>query len=728
MKILQISFVAMLMIMGTSFAATAKTINLLENFATSDESQMCDKSKFYEKWECYWKEGEAVPEESRPSSYYSILKFNESGQGLVSTLTEGKKLLLSGINDLEFEDGMHVVVLDYPSSSDGKDFYYRIPINVPQTGKYKLTGSLYNVSCQGIDGSIPSDFNTATYYFAAIFTSETDPCKKEFKVVDSHFETTVNGTKKFPVYHIVRYNTTDKHGEKVIYVKPMELYIQLDKEDKYLCIYAPPTLENKKTKSVLVLGNMRLEPVDPIVVPEPEPEPLYFKHFARTLFEMQSYSLKALGLEVPQGFDTQASKVSVTCDDDKRFKLEGEGLNTVVKVVGTHIYEGGDKGLPYATLTVSYQDESGVSQSAKLKLHVPTRQQTTWTTFDFTQSGIPDSAEGNSPEVCISSDTGAWKAYFVNDDPTLNANDTNSVASGTQPTYTYQEGEGWRIDFGNEVGRFTLRFDANMAESHYTKNPAYTLDEIWLNIYPTSAQNLRVLAAAEIDGKTEYKELETDIPSEDRYVVGYDYFVGHDASMSKEIVIEASGSVTLKNAYLSFANNFEIPMPIFMNVSENNNENTKDTYIRLDLPKDENGKEYWDNNNKLQIQYLIEADPDAIGTYGPETDTNTVSDPVSYSDSDTPTWHNYTSGQKVTCERLQKITARVVHPHGMISLPKSVDYSVVTSVEDLQIEDSESTISANCTRYFTLQGIETSEPQGDIYIMVKEGKTYLVRK
>jgi len=114
MKILQISFVAMLMIIGTSFAATAKTINLLENFATSDETQMCDKSIFYEKWECYWKEGESVPEESRPSSYFSIVKLNEQfGQLMAQTAKEGTMLYLSGSRNAGFEDNLPIVVLDF---------------------------------------------------------------------------------------------------------------------------------------------------------------------------------------------------------------------------------------------------------------------------------------------------------------------------------------------------------------------------------------------------------------------------------------------------------------------------------------------------------------------------------------------------------------------------------------------------------------------------------------
>lgn len=715
MKIFRISCIALLASLSISDTATAKTLNLLENFVTSDESQLCDKSKFYEHWECYWKEGEAVPEELRPSSYYSIIKFNESGQGKVPTLTDNKELLLSGISKLGFEDGMHVVVLDYPSSKEAYDLYYRIPINVPQTGEYYIKGTIF------ITPDKPEYFvdevvnNFCTEKTFAVFAAESEPAQKDISI-NEHYQLVVENKASNKVYSNAYFLINNETN--------LDTKIYLDKDDKYLALYGPALKKPQKSnnaKYVLVLGNMRLEPVDPIVVPEPEPEPLCFKHFARTLFEPQNYDLRTLGLKVPQGFDAEASGVTVTCDDDKRFKLEGEGLNTTVKVVGSHVYEGGDNRLPYATLTVSYTDESGVSQAAVLKLHVPSGRQITQSNFDFTQSDMKeadssDSAIGAKSEIYMRSDTGAWKARFANDSTDSDANATNGVVSGTQPTYTYQEGAGWRIDFGNEVGRFKLRFDANMAESHYTKNPAYALNEIWLNMDQTSAQELRVLAVEENGGKTEYKELEKDNKD------GEPYFVGYDASMSKEIVIEASGSVTLKKAELSFISNFEIPRPSFMNVTANNNETSKDTYIELKLPTDENGKAYWDDQNKLQIQYMIEADPDAIGIYGPETDTNTVSD------SDTPTWNNYAPGQKVTCDRYQKITARVVHPHGMISLPNFVDYSVVTGVEELQVENVASINDANCTRYFTLQGIETSEPQGDIYIMVKEGKTHLVRK
>lgn len=709
MKILQISFVAMLMIIGTSFAATAKTINLLENFATSDETQMCNKSNFYEKWECYWKEGESVPEESRPSSYYSIVKLNEQfGQLMAQTAKEGTMLYLSGSRNAGFEDNLPIVVLDFPSSSNGTDFYYRIPINVPQSGEYKLTGSLYNVDCHGTNGTILNldKFNFATELFAAIFTSENTPCKKSFNIVatesGNRIQATANGNYKYSGFHIVRY---DKINSNEINVKPMETYIQLDKEDKYLCIYAPPTLENYQTKSVLVLGNMRLEPVDPIIEPEPEAEPDYFKHFARTLFVGESYNLGSLGLEVPKEFDAQASGLTVTCDDNRRIELTGEGLSTEVKALEAHIYDGSEKGLPYATLTVSYLDEKGAKQSTALRLHVPSHVQITWSDFDFTQAD--HKVISNLPGIYMNSDTGAWKANFASDDSLIDDSDTSTPISKSQPTYTYLEGKGWQIDFGSEVGRCRLHLEANAAESHYAKNPAYAMNELKLYIDPTSSGELRVLAVEQADGKTEYKELEIDGEGVDTYYEGY------DASICKDIIIEASGSLILKNIKLSFVSNFEIPKPSFMNVENELNY----TYILYELPKDENGNDMWDNNHKLQIEYLIEPDVNAE----PKEELTIAA----YSD--TPEWTKYSLGSKVTFGSTEKLTAHVVHPHGMISLPNQIAYFVITNVKNLPTDDADKINDINNTRYFTLQGIETSEPCGSVYIMVKAGKSHLIR-
>lgn len=699
MKILQISFVAMLMILGISFAATAKTLNLLENFATSDETQMCDKSKFYEKWECYWKEGESVPEESRPSSYYSVVKFISDTQGKVQTPRDNSDLLMSGIKTLGFEDGMHVVVLDYPSTKEANEFYYRIPINVPQTGEYKLTGTLFitnDVPTHYVDEILNNFCNDNTF---AVFVPESEPAKKEIST-NKEYQLVVKNESLNKTYSNAYFKLSNDNN--------LNSTIQLDKQDKYLAIYGPAIKnprDSRKAKSVLVLGNMRLEPVDPIIEPEPEAEPVYFKHFARTLFVGKSYNLEVLGLEVPKGFDAQASGLTVTCDDNRRIELTGEGLYTEVKALEAHIYDGSEKGLPYATLTVSYLDDKGAKQSTALKLHMPSHMQITWSDFDFTQAD--HKVMSDLPGIYMNSDTGAWKANLVGDDSLIDDSDTSTPISNSQPTYTYLEGEGWQIDFGSEVGRCRLHLEANAAESHYAKNPAYAMNELELYIDPTSSGKLRVLAVEQADGKTEYKELEIDGEGVDTYYEGY------DASMCKDIIIEASGSLILKNIKLSFVSNFEIPKPSFMNVENELNY----TYILYELPKDENGNDLWDNNHELQIEYLIEPDANAE-----PKELQTI---AAYSD--TPEWTKYSLGSKLTFGSTEKLTAHVVHPHGMISLPNQVAYFVITNVKNLQTDDADKINDINNTRYFTLQGIETSEPCGSLYIMVKAGKSHLIR-
>lgn len=699
MKILQISFVAMLMIIGTSFAATAKTINLLEDFTTSDETQMCDKSNFYEKWECYWKEGESVPEESRPSSYYSIVKFISDSQGKVQTHRDNSDLLISGIKKLGFEDGMHVVVLDYPSTEEANDFYYRIPINVPQTGEYKLTGTLF------ITNDVPTDYvdetpdNFCTNNTFAVFVPESEPAKKEIST-NKEYQLVVKNESLNKIYSNAYFKLSNDNN--------LNSTIQLDKQDKYLAIYGPAIKnprDSRKAKSVLVLGNMRLEPVDPIIEPDPEAEPVYFKYFARTLFVGESYNLGSLGLEVPKEFDAQASGLTVTCDDNRRIELTGEGLSTEVKALEAHIYDGSEKGLPYATLTVSYLDDKGAKQSTVLKLHMPSHMQITWSDFDFTQAD--HKVMFNLPGIYMNSDTGAWKANLVSDDSLIDDSDTSTPISKSQPAYTYIEGKGWQIDFGSEVGRCRLHLEANAAESHYAKNPAYAMNELKLYIDPTSSGELRVLAVEQADGKTEYKELEIDGQGVDTYYEGY------DASICKDIIIEASGSLILKNIKLSFVSNFEIPKPSFMNVENELNY----TYILYQLPKDENGNDMWDNNHELQIEYLIEPDVNAE-----PKEERTI---AAYSD--TSEWTKYSLGSKVTFGSTEKLTAHVVHPHGMISLPNQIAYFVITNVKNLPTDDADKINDINNTRYFTLQGIETSEPCGSVYIMVKAGKSHLIR-
>lgn len=307
----------------------------------------------------------------------------------------------------------------------------------------------------------------------------------------------------------------------------------------------------------------------------------------------------------------------------------------------------------------------------------------------------------------MNSDTGAWKANLVGDDSLIDDSDTSTPISKSQPTYTYLEGEGWQIDFGSEVGRCILHLEANAAESHYAKNPAYAMNELELYIDPTSSGELRVLAVEQADGKTEYKELEIDGEGVDTYYEGY------DASICKDIIIEASGSLILKNIKLSFVSNFEIPKPSFMNVENELNY----TYILYELPRDENGNDLWDNNHELQIEYLIEPDANAE-----PKELQTI---AAYSD--TPEWTKYSLGSKVTFGSTEKLTAHVVHPHGMISLPNQIAYFVITNVNNLQTDDADKINDINNTRYFTLQGIETSKPCGSVYIMVKEGKSHLIR-
>jgi len=696
----------------------ARTINLLDNAFTNNPEKMYNKSTFYKTWECYWKDGEQVPEASRPTSYFSKIELNAYNQQISRIPNKESVLLMAGAVNAGFSEGMPVIVLDYPATDNASDLYYRIPISVPESGEYKLTGSAYIVNSQAGSYQITQNFNFCTSIFSAIFVSEHQPCKKSFKIKDingiNRIECSANGTSRYAGYHMVKYDTG-----KDTFVKPIETNLQIDKDDDYLCIYAPPTLEDHNTKAVLVLGNLKLEPT--FSIPGPEADAVSFTHFSRTIFVGSSYSLMQLGLTSPAGIDLNKAKIEISCDDTEMFEITGSGIDTRITPKKAHSYQGAGTSLPYSTLTVTYDDGNGTTGTARLKLHVAQINQQTAASFDFTSGrqtiAVGDSETGKTPVpisgtpadvIATTSDTGSWNAYLYNirNDSyteTLNNESANNVGTNdtTLPDCSYVEGQGWTINFGDQVREYRLRLESNMEQSHYKDNPAYVLQELWLNVDKADAENLSVSSMFNDNGNILYKELEPDIIGDEHFYVGY------DGALDKEICIKASGTLVIRKIDLSFVSNFTIPTPGFMNV-----DNKTSTYITLALPKDDQGNSLWDEN-ALQLQYLITKDETeetqvmSESAYGNTQETTEAAEPQ---------WTNYTKDETVAFNKGQKLTARTLHPHGMISAPASIGYYVITGVEDIESEKTQD------VRYFTLQGIETDKPASGPYIEVREGK------
>lgn len=683
----------------------AGTINLLDNAITTDPTKMHDKSAFYKTWECYWKNGEIVPEKSRPISYYAEIVMHES-QLAIWTPGHTYTIGMSGSPAAGFSEGNKVVVLDYPETSEAKDFYYRIPIEVPESGDYTLTGSVFCVKTNPSKSITVSktDYNFCTKTFFALFTSEKSARKKSFEItatpslIDTY-------TKKTVGYHSLLYK----------FLAPINAVIPLDKDDKYLCVYAPPCTENYNEKSVIILGNLKLEPN--FTVTEPVKEAVSFRHFSRTLYVGESYSLSYLGLNSPAGINLNNADITVSCNDSDMFEITGSGMETKITPEKAHTYGSSGSTLPTSTLTVTYKANDGTTETAKLRLHVAPINQQTHTSFDYTTANqaitagdggtikTPVSISGTPTNVIATqSAPGSWNAYLYNIVNESNTATANNAATGdsTLPGCSYVEGQGWTINFGDQVREYRLKLESNIEQSGYKKNPAYVLQELEIYVDKSGTQSLSVTSMFNDNSDILYKELEPD------EIGGEHFYVGYDGASGKEISIKASGTLVIKKINLQFTSNFTIPTPGFMNV-----DNKKYTYITLTLPVDENNKLLWDENNTLQLQYLITPDETAgMQTMSEVADTNMQE----IADNTEPEWQNYTIGDQLTFNEGEKLTARTLHPHGMISAPASIGYFVITGVEEIESEDSSD------VRYFTLQGIESNRPESGPYIEVRNGK------
>lgn len=675
--------------------------NLLANALTTDESQMCNTTAFYNKWQCYWKNGEAAPESNRPKSIFSkVFTKTEYGSQLFAYYPNTETTIFPNMaSGIVLSEDMPIVVLDYPADNDHPDLYYSIPIEVKNPGEYRLTGAVDLINAQTKKYvSKPSDF--CTKYNLMLFVADKQPCKKEMQINTDNDEpridiTDLTNQTMLENAYLSFYGSNAAKIDKVIY---------LDKDVKYLSIYAP-AVTSKSSPAVLALGDLHLEPVNPTEEPEDQmKEPLTFKNFAKCLFLNHTYTLADLGLTTETGFEWQHTELTVSCDNTELIEISGSGANTTLTPVKYADFEGYPSPLAYSTLVVAAKDDEGKLVASSMKLYVAKHSQQTKAFFNYLERPLTEqnhishineeerlvktSTTSESNVIRTSSITDSWTSTFTCHDKT---GDT------IMPDMEYTEASGWKMNFGDNIEQFQLHLEPNMLHSRYLNNPAYVLKDLSINVDETRCPDLKIYSTQTVGGVSLTKLLEPDDYEDEQY------YTNSDATITTDIIFEGVGSLVIKNITLDFLCNFNIPMPLFENVNEANA-----TYIYNDNPKDSSGIPLWDSANPLPIQYRIEPDVTSECRQAYYSGEEIESD-----------WIEYKTGEQISFGETEKLTARTLHPHGMVSLPNVIKYSVITKLDNPETEDTQT------IEYFNMQGLPISAPlQHGAYIKVVNGTAF----
>lgn len=710
--------------------------NLLESCVASDESMFYDTDTFYQKWECVWKDGEKVPQKSRPVSIYSSISKNQYGNSQVTYPRPGTAATANDCAKAGLEPDTPVAVLDFPYDNEYQDLYYRIPIRVNVAGEYRLTGSIYMAPYNN-KGSYVKVNNFATDNYLSVFAAEDAPCKKVMKINSE--------------YQLVTTSSYGDHSctfQSFYKIEPINKTITLSPEDKYLCVYAPPAHKtnngNYSTGAVAVLGNLRLEAAVPGIDPEPgiSAEVLTFSSHSVCLRQNEIYTLEELGLTSPSGFDWAHADLEISLENNQKSDTENyfyvvtdvDGTPTV-EAYASHDYSGYPAPLPYTTLTVMCDIGNGQTAAASVKLYTINERESTAARFDYSKSSclievdentgfestpsaapscLSDSGDRTTNSIITTSDYGSWEISMGRYDISSN---------GEYPKCEYIEATGWKIDFGEELRKYRLSLTSNMTESHYIGNPAYVMDRMSITVDASGARQLKISDEESSEGIMFTKELRQLTDGDDSNRI---YILPDAASLSKSICVEASGTVTIKEVALGFNCNFDIPAPRFMNV---NNENA--TTIFFESPTDSSGNSFWDVT-ALPIEYRIdlvdteisdEPDMPALLAGTPndhDSETETATEPATDGHGG---WNEYIPGDKITFNDGEKLTARTVHPHGMVSHNNYINYSVITGIEDAHTESE-----TGRTEYYSLQGIPLKKPSAEgLYIKVINGKPSIMK-
>lgn len=677
---------------------SAAIVNLLEDAFTSDESLMCSTTSFYNKWQCYWKNGESVPDASCPTSIFSkVHTKSEFGTQLFAYYPDiNKDIIPNSLPEIGFADGMPLVILDFPADNNHPDLYYSIPIDVNYPGDYRLTGSVQMIQAPTKKYvTKPSDFCTQNNLM--VFVADKQPGKKSMQI------NTANELPCIDVTDLANQNLLENAYQSFFdsSATKIEKIIYLDKDVRYLSIYAPAVI-NKSTPAVLILGNLRLEPVNPVEEPEePIRKSLTFKHFSKCLYLNHTYSLADLGLTSQTGFEWQHSELTVSCDNTELIEMSGSGANTSFTPIKSTDYQGYPTPLTYSTIVVTAKDDEGKQVSSSIKLYVAEHSQQTQAVFNYLDNPLTEQSElsrknrnerfiktsvsSESTEIRTTSITDSWTATFTSHYKT---------GSTITPHMEYAEGTGWKMDFGDNTNQFRLHLESNMLQSGYTKTPVYVLKDLSINVDESDCTDLKIYCKQTINGESMTELLEPDNYEDEQY------YTSSDAAIARDIIFEGAGLLVIKNISLDFLCNFDIPMPLFMNV-----ETLGATYINTNNPKDSEGNFLWDSTNPLPIQYRI------------EPDITSESACATYADENNSGWIDYNEGEQITFGQTEKLIARTAHPHGMVSLPNMINYSVITGID---IPDTEVT---DTTEFYNLQGLRIYGPQQNgVYIKVTNGK------